>query len=432
MADSPVVIIGGGLAGLTTLAKITQAGQECVLLEAENRVGGLCRTEKAGGFSFDYTGHLLHLKEGQVRDFVMELVGDTLVNHARRASVFTNGKFVPYPIQANFGALDKDTAEKCIDSFRALRVEGSACGPDFISWSRSTFGEGLSDIFMLPYNRKLFVHPLEELEPSWTSWSVPRPSAEDMERAARGEDTGSFGYNVNFLYPSEGGIEILARRLAKISGDAVQLNSKVTGVNLEKKTLTTSDGEVISYSRLISTMPLPGLLGIIKEKSGYFGGAAGSLRYSSVLSLCIGLDGPVSRDEHWIYFPEERFPFYRVGFPSNFSGGVAPEGCASMYVEVAHEPCSTPDGKKLLAVTMEHLRGTGIIREGVGVANELILPIQCAYVFYDRFRLENLPGILEELKIAGVHSVGRYGAWEYSSMEDAISWGMRAAAEALS
>lgn len=430
MAEEPVVILGGGLAGLAALVKLTEAGRVCVLLEAEARVGGLCRTEEHAGFLFDYTGHLLHLKEGPVRNFVMELVGDALVKHARRASVLAEGLFVPYPIQANFGALGPETARRCIESFRVSSGEEPGVDTDFISWSMARFGAGLSDLFMLPYNRKLFVHPLEELEPSWTSWSVPRPDAEDMERAARGEDTGSFGYNVNFLYPSEGGIEVLARQMAEHSGAGVQLNSKVTAVNFKKKTVTVNGRDVLAYSRLISTMPLSGLLGIAEEKEGYLGEAAGRLRCSSVLSLCLGLDGPVSRDEHWIYFPEKRFPFYRVGFPSNFSDSVAPEGCASMYVEVAHMPGETIDRGRILAGTMEGLRGAGIIPEGVGVAAELFLPIPCAYVFYDRFRLENLTGILNDLKGKGIYSVGRYGAWEYSSMEDAIAWGMEAAVEA--
>jgi len=37
-----------------------------------------------------------------------------------------------------------------------------------------------------------------------------------------------------------------------------------------------------------------------------------------------------------------------------------------------------------------------------------------------------LPGILRELESRGVHSIGRYGAWEYGTMEDALWQGMEA------
>ena len=40
-----------------------------------------------------------------------------------------------------------------------------------------------------------------------------------------------------------------------------------------------------------------------------------------------------------VYFPEEKYPFYRIGFPSNFSGSVAPKGCSTMYIEVSY--CSS-------------------------------------------------------------------------------------------
>ena len=55
----------------------------------------------------------------------------------------------------------------------------------------------------------------------------------------------------------------------------------------------------------------------------------------------------------------------------------------------------------------------------------------CAYVFHDLYRAENLDPILAALGEEGIRSVGRYGAWEYSAMQDAIDWGLTAAREVL-
>ncbi|MFV1957380.1 MAG: NAD(P)/FAD-dependent oxidoreductase [bacterium] len=429
MSRDPVVIIGAGLAGLSAAATLFEMGVEFILLEAEGKVGGLCRTERAGDFLFDHTGHLLHLKEGPVREFVLDRIGDLLVMHKRRASVYVEGIYVPYPIQANFGKLSPPTVKRCIETFRMAGEKPIVNDPDFVQWSTAQFGEGLSELFMIPYNRKLFVHPIEELETSWTSWSVPRPGVDDMERAASGEDTGSFGYNVDFYYPSGGGIDVLPEKLAGGTGDSIRLNSRVTAVDPVAKTVTVGKKEVVGYRNLISTMPLSVLAETISGAEVSLKRAAGYLRCSSVLALCLGLDGPVPMSEHWIYFPEESFPFYRVGFPTNFSDSVAPEGCGSMYIEIAHMPGEDHDKEKLSDNVLCALWDAGVISADVNILASLFIPIPCAYVFYDRYRKKNIKRILSELASHSILSVGRYGAWEYSSMQDAIAWGLKAGRE---
>ncbi|HEU4403470.1 MAG TPA: hypothetical protein VFT43_15335, partial [Candidatus Polarisedimenticolia bacterium] len=51
-----------------------------------------------------------------------------------------------------------------------------------------------------------------------------------------------------------------------------------------------------------------------------------------------------------------------------------------------------------------------------------------AYVIYDRFRAASLPTILKTLDRLGIHSAGRFGAWEYNSMEGALRAGLDLAA----
>jgi protoporphyrinogen oxidase len=56
--------------------------------------------------------------------------------------------------------------------------------------------------------------------------------------------------------------------------------------------------------------------------------------------------------------------------------------------------------------------------------------IEHAYVIYDSPRATALPTIQEYLNSIGIISTGRYGGWNYSSMEDAIQFGENAASEA--
>jgi len=432
MSSDPVLIIGAGLAGLSAARTLNEAGVDFLVLEREQEVGGLCRTEKTGGFAFDYTGHLLHLRPGFARDLIMSELGDLLVEHERKASVYLDDTFVPYPIQANFGVLAPSLVDRCVDGYRRSRDVPVSEDMNFAQWSSAQFGDGLAQLFMVPYNRKLYVHPLEEMEISWTSWSVPRPSEEEMEKAAMGRASGTFGYNATFYYPKQGGIEVLPGKLAEGLRDRILTSAGVESVDAAKGTVTVPGGKEIGFSRIISTIPLPELLRITSGLPAGHASAVDRLRYSSVTALCLGFDRPSPREEHWVYFPEEAFPFYRAGYFTNFSRDLAPEGASSLYVEVAHRMDDQPRVDHLMEECLEGLRAARMLESGSRLVASTVLSMPYAYVFYDQYRKEKLPGLLEDLRTRSIHSIGRYGAWEYSAMQDAIEQGARTAGEIIS
>ncbi|TNF50696.1 FAD-binding protein [bacterium] len=431
MSKPPILVIGAGLAGLSAARTLNKAGADFLVLEGEQEVGGLCRTESTGGFAFDYTGHLLHLRPGFARDLIMSELGDVLVEHERRASVYLDNTFVPYPIQANFGVLSPSLVDRCIDGYRRSREIQVSEDMTFPQWSNAQFGDGLAQLFMVPYNQKLYIHPLDEMEVSWTSWSVPRPSEEEMERAAMGYQSGIYGYNATFFYPKQGGIEILPGMLAEGLKDRILTSTRVEAVDAVNRVVTISGGKKISFSSIVSTMPLPELMRITSGLPSGFASAARKLRYSSVTALCLGFDRPAPREEHWVYFPEETVPFYRAGYFTNFSAELAPDGASSLYVEVAHRMDDQPRAGRLMEECLQGLRASGMLDPDSRLTASMSLSMPYAYVFYDGFRKKNLPSLLGALKERSVHSIGRYGAWEYSAMQDAIEQGAQTAGEIL-
>ena len=56
-ASKPVVVLGGGPAGLTAGYLLAQKGRPVIVLEAEDQVGGLAKTEVRDGYRFDLGGH---------------------------------------------------------------------------------------------------------------------------------------------------------------------------------------------------------------------------------------------------------------------------------------------------------------------------------------------------------------------------------------
>ena len=69
------------------------------------------------------------------------------------------------------------------------------------------------------------------------------------------------------------------------------------------------------------------------------------------------------------------------------------------------------------------LEQAGILRRDDEIVVADVKNIYYAYVLYDRHRARVVPQILAELRRRGIYSIGRYGLWEHTSMEDAIAQG---------
>src|ERR1041384_2637756 len=94
-----IVIIGGGLAGLSAGYHLRE--HEPMLFEKESEVGGLCRSFKQDGFTFDCTGHLLHLRNPYIRELVETLLPGAFRHHERKAAIYSKSVTTAYPFQAN-------------------------------------------------------------------------------------------------------------------------------------------------------------------------------------------------------------------------------------------------------------------------------------------------------------------------------------------
>jgi len=158
--------------------------------------------------------------------------------------------------------------------------------------------------------------------------------------------------------------------------------------------------------------------------------AGDKLKYTSVYVLNIGIDRVMS-DKHWVYFPEKQFPFYRVGIASNFSKHIAPQNASALYIETAVLPGKKIDTAKLEKKIFKGLKECGFLKSGDKIMTKLWRKIDCGYVIYDSERTPALNTIFDCLKSRGIYSIGRYGAWKYSFMEEAVADGKKCAEEII-
>lgn len=416
----PFVILGAGLAGLSAAFFLKKDYQ---IFEKETSPGGLCRSRHIDGYIFDYDGHLLHFKDKAILNLVKSLLGNNLIPIKRNSCINSFGNYTRYPFQANLFGLPKNIIRECALGFIDAQLNGNVNkhkSANFEQWILHTFGPGIARHFMLPYNNKFWTIPAHRLTCEWLDGYIPVPSLKDMLNGTIAQSKKRFGYNAQFWYPRKGGIENLIFAFQKNIRNNIHTLHRAVKIDLKKRTVSFQNGRKVRFNKLVSTLPLPEMFGLIPRLPAKIKIALNKLKYTSIFCLNLGIVRDNMSDKHWIYFPEKKFIFFRVGFPTNFSSSIAPLGKSSLYVEVAYSPNKPINKKGLVKRILKDLYKTGILSPDNSIEICDPINIKYAYIIYDKNYRENTKIIHEYLNQHHVFPIGRYGSWKYMSMEDAI------------
>ncbi len=436
MIETKHLIVGGGLTGLAAARRLWDGGLKPTLLEANPAVGGLTRTTRVDRYCFDYTGHLLHLARfgapsgvpyANLRDEDWERID-------RQSLCYLGGKLVTAPVQYHLAELPGDLFRQCVESYEdrpPRREDGAETFRDYVV---SGFGQALADVFLIPQNEKTQSTDLGRLSSAAVKRFFPAPS-EDLVRAGiRGEALpGGATYNSKFWYPRLGGIQSLVDGLANGLPQVERL-CEVIAIDIKEHTAKTSDGRMWRWERLLSSIPLRDLCLCVNDPELNEWGS--QLTASATVAFNIGCQAPVVkdlRDAHWIYTPDRALPYYRVGIYSNLSGGLCPRGDSAYYVEVG-VPSDSVDQVdvfgRLWPRVLDSLEAAGWIdRQSIDCLVAHVM--RCAYAHHTPEREAVMNQIIKRLAACGIHTMGRYGLWDYTSMEDSIQSGLETAEQIL-
>lgn len=399
------LILGAGVTGLSAAFHLQQKGDtDYLVLEKSPTPGGLCKSQQIQGFTFDQSGHLLHLHEDYTLQTFKQLLGANLHRLPRRAVIFTQGVLMPFPFQAHLAYLPPAIRQECLQKARTAPLITHP--KTFKDWCLTAFGEGVYQYFLRPYNTKLWGVDPSEMTADWCGQFIPRPNLAQME--AGPEEQPGLGYNAYFYYPLKGGCQALTDALAAQVSN-LRLNAPVTRVDLQNRTVWV-DNTPVSYRRLITTVPLVELLKMTGNPT--LEKLAGQLDCQGITVLNIAAKKPFNAF-HWAYCPDEEDPFFRVGVQSAFSPYAAPEGSSSFYVELPPQYPQTPQG---LSRVLSRLAQKGIIEEK-DVLFSFWQTLPYAYVVYRPARAQAVAQATQLLQENGIYLAGRYGRWEYSFIE---------------
>ncbi len=429
MAD--VIILGAGLTGLSAAYHLDAHGIQYRIFEKSDRAGGLLKSVKTDGYTFDHTGHFLHVNDDGFKAFLDNTIGLASFDVIQRQSaIFSHNTLTEYPFQMNLHGLPTQVIAECIEGFvkRHTRIRSPQT---FYDWVLKHFGSGFGKHFFFSYNKKILSYDLKKVHPAWTGRFVPSTTLNNIIEGCFDKTTRpGVGYNSSFFYPKRGGIESIITSITSKLAQPIQTQHDVCAIDPTARIVYFSNGHQESYKTLISTLPLDRLLAIIKAPAQVnFAPAIGKLVHNSVVNINMGFNTPIPLNKHWIYFPEKAFPFYRLGFWHNVSTSLVPANHTAVYGEFSYIASRTnPDRVKRLIDQASSKTLAFLQLNHQHKTIEKVLHLDHAYVIYDTWREKHLQSLLDRLQALNIHSIGRYGAWKYSSMQEAYQDGKAVAA----
>lgn len=399
------LIIG---AGITGLSYALFSGRDYMILEQDSNIGGYCKTTKRNGFVWDYSGHFFHFRDKEIEALVMGGVNEAdLVEVIKRTCIKYKDSLIDYPFQKNIHQLSKEELIECL--YDLFTIEQSAYN-NFKEMLYAKFGKGIADKFLIPYNTKLYACDLNTLDKDAMGRFFPYAEKEEIIRNFKSENNNS--YNSSFVYPKGGAIEYVNSIAHQLDNTKIRKNISVVKIDKEAKLAHCSNGEIIKYDRLISTMPFPKLLDMSEtsyDKEIY--------KWNQVLVFNLGFDTKGKDTEnHWIYFPEEKYCFYRIGFYDN----ILSQNRMSMYVELGFDKDAKVEPNEWLDKILNDLKQGGFISENQNLIDYESLLMNPAYVHINQHSIQDVLDKKALLEQSDIYSIGRYGSWTYCSIEDNI------------
>jgi UDP-galactopyranose mutase len=483
--SAPVLIAGAGPTGLSAAYHL---GQDALLVEQNDRVGGWCRSIAVNGFTFDYAGHIMFSGDAYVHQLYKMLLGENVHWQDREAWIYSKSVYTRYPFQASLYGLPAEVIKECVVGAIEARygslkppsnghangsanghanghangravATGAECNPaikdccadgilessaplgpkpdsprgaeprNFEEFIYKVWGAGIARHFAIPYNRKLWAVPLSEMETSWLGGRVPLPNLEEMIEGALLPSPKPMGPNARFGYPLRGGFQALMDAwLPHLRGE-VRTGCRITQISPSRHTATLSDGSTQRYEHLISTMPLPVLIRQTgQEAPAAVRAAVSRLRNVGVRCVHLGVGRESLTEKHWIYYPEDTV-FHRIFVQGNASPYCNPTGGFGLTCEITYSPYKPLpcDGQDLVNLCIADCRRAGLIRADDPIWATAQCDLPYAYVVYDHGRAEAVARIREWLAGYDIHLAGRYSEWEYYNSDHAFLAGKKAA-----
>lgn len=414
------VILGAGIAGLGASYTLHKKGSKSVIYEKDDTYGGLCGNFTIDGFRFDRFVHFTFSKNDQVNE-IFNASSPEIYHHLPEAYNVYKGIWIKHPAQNNLFPLTEEEKELIIKDFLSRKSADDTPVDNYEDWLRLQFGDYFAEHFPMVYTRKYWMKEACELRTEWVGQRVYQPSVDEVIAGSKTAETPNTYYAKEMRYPKYGGYKQFMKVMADVAD--IRYNKKVSSIDAINKTVSFEDGSSVEYCRLISSLPLPELVKMVKNVPDGVIDACAKLECTCGYHVSIALKTKNIPPYLWWYIYDEDNLSARVHSPSMKSPDNAPEGCSSLQMEVYCMEGQYTD-EDIKEHTVGKLISLGFINE------EDILFVHLGYekyanVIFTEPIYDARTKVRDYMSSIGIETIGRFGEWDYLWSDQSLLSGLK-------
>lgn len=419
-----IIILGGGLSGISTAYFLQHMEwvRSITIIEKESKIGGLCRTIQKGKYCYDIGPHILFSKDKEMLALMLEVLEKR--NDLKRSNqICYKRRHIQYPFENDLSKLPPEELQYCIQSFNHNPYENYTA-KNMIQFFLKTFGEGITNTYLRPYNEKIWKYDPAFMNTSMVE-RIPKPTQEEIRRSAAGETLEGYLHQLYFHYPAQGGIESVVRGLEKrLDKEKCHIKTENTVIKIEKNrtgySIKTKEGLCYTGDILISTIPVQELTFAYPKANETIQKQVLDLKYNSIAIAFVKTPYDLCGNHFAFMVPDKNIIFHRIS-KMDFLGESYHFGNEAAYmVEVTYRKndyIASMDDKELSSQIQKGLCEIGFAKSPADVEQIDLTRYEYAYVIYDLNHTKNMSVIRDFYKNEGIILNGRFGNFEYWNMD---------------
>ena len=450
-----VIIIGGGISGLSVAWRLINKGFKVKILEADDRVGGLAKSIKIDNYYFDIGPHSFFSEDKEVFESVMSLFKgeESAIPFSKRSvKMWFRNRYVDYPLSAKSVLFQMGILSPFLSflSFAKSYIKNILVKEDknkpltIEDWAINNFGKYLFLNFFKPYTEQFWKIPTSELSHRVIPSSRKMDFAKTLKHLLINKylelskrEPGKLSLvqrdSLPSYYPKKGFGEIGERIAKKIKENNMEIyfNEEVKEIEVNDKKLFTIKTENKSFESdyLISTIPINTIFPKFNPKpESQILNDSSKLEYLSLILVYLITKKKNVINCQYCYYINR--PYNRISEMNNFSNESSPDNENILSVEI-----SCLKGSELWNLSKDEIYElciTSIEKDKIIKKEDIedfkVIKVPSVYPIYRKDYEKYLNKTNEYFsKIKKFSSIGRQGQFYYGDIDQMVRLGFDAA-----